>query len=49
MSFTEYIRKMKEMGWREEDLKEDYRLYESSRERGYTLPWQLFLKPCFRR
>ena len=46
MSFGEYIDTMKELGWKEEDLQDDYVLYQTSEKNGITLPWRLFLKPC---
>lgn len=48
MSFTQYIETMKELGWKEEELQDDYVLYETSQKHGISLPWQLFVKPCIR-
>ena len=48
MSFPEYIEKMKELGWKEEELKEDYQLNKDAEDQGISLPWNLFLKAPFR-
>ncbi|MBQ1507888.1 MAG: hypothetical protein IIZ47_00565 [Erysipelotrichaceae bacterium] len=48
MSFAKYIETMKELGWSDEDLKDDYVLYETSTEHGISLPWQLFIQPRVR-
>ncbi len=44
MSFKEYIKEMKRLGWTEEELKDDYRLHENSERDGFELPWFPFEK-----
>ena len=39
MSFKEYIKEMKRLGWSEEELKEDYRLHKETKDKGIELPW----------
>jgi len=39
MSFDIYIEEMKRLGWKEEDLKQDYELHENEIKSGQEFPW----------
>ncbi|MBQ6335287.1 MAG: hypothetical protein IJI46_09485 [Erysipelotrichaceae bacterium] len=45
MSFKEYIREMKRLGWSDEELKDDYRLHEQAESDGFELPWFPYQRP----
>ncbi len=44
MSFKEYIKEMKRLGWSDEELKDDYALHEKTENDGFELPWFPFEK-----
>ena len=39
MSFKEYIKEMKRLGWSDDELKDDYLLNERTKTSGLELPW----------